>query len=150
MALTDPATDASTPPRLGGSALRAAFGLPADVLAVGSARQRVREQLGAWGVDPDGADTAVLMVSELFTNALVHTASEVITCQLAWIPGRLLIEVADEGGAQSAPRPRKAHSDEEGGRGLMLVKLLAEQWGVGPAPRGPGRTVWAVLRAARA
>jgi serine/threonine-protein kinase RsbW len=150
VALTDPATDASTPPRLGGRALRAAFALPADVTAVAAARQRVREQLGAWGVERDSGDTAVLMVSELFTNALVHTASEVVTCGLTWNPGQLLIEVADEGGAQSAPRPRKAHSDEEGGRGLMLVKLLAEQWGVGPAPYGPGRVVWAVLRAGRA
>ncbi|GAA2423739.1 hypothetical protein GCM10010421_07600 [Streptomyces glaucus] len=41
------------------------------------------------------------------------------------------------------PRSRIAQSPLTGGRGLLLVKALADRWGCAPRPDGPGKTVWA-------
>ncbi len=136
----------TTPPDLGAEARCAAFLLPADGLAVREARRNVREQFGKWGIGLDDCDTAALVMSELFTNALIHTTSEEITCGLGVAPDLLLIKVSDEGGGHSTPSARKATLDEGGGRGLMLVKGVSDRWGVGPAKDGGGRIVWAVLR----
>ncbi|MEV0220720.1 ATP-binding protein [Streptomyces sp. NPDC050704] len=119
--------------------------MPADGRSVGEARHRVTEQLSTWGIDPDGCDVAALVVSELFTNAVVHTISRVITCKLVATSDQLVIQVTDDGNGHSAPSPRRAGLDDEEGRGLMLVKTVSECWGVGPAEGGDGRGVWAAL-----
>jgi serine/threonine-protein kinase RsbW len=99
---------------------------------------------------PDGTrDDAEMIVSELFTNAVRHTASRVVGCELRLDAGGGIVrlEVADQGQGMSEPRSREAGVDEEGGRGLLLVEVLSETWGVRGAPDGgSGRTVWAVLR----
>ena len=51
------------------------FGLPATPASVGQARENVREILDAWGAGRELCDDAVLVVSELVTNALTHTGS---------------------------------------------------------------------------
>ncbi|MDQ0772944.1 anti-sigma regulatory factor (Ser/Thr protein kinase) [Streptomyces aurantiacus] len=145
MALTDATSTTGTPAALGSSARRATFVLPADVKAVGEARRRVLERLSSWGVTQDGCDTAVLVVSELFTNSVVHTASRTITCSLRATPDQLRIQVADDGSCQSAPMPQRAGVHDEEGRGLMLVKTVSRRWGAGPTEDGDGRAVWADL-----
>jgi len=89
---------------------------------------------------------AILCVSELATNALLHTASgnegefEVIVQQgRSWIR----IAVTDEG-SSTTPTPRALDATSEDGRGVGLVALIAERWG----QRGNehGRTVWFELR----
>ena len=91
-------------------------------------------------------DEAILCVSELATNALLHTASgnggefEVIVQQSrSWIR----IAVTDKG-SSTTPAPRALDATSEDGRGLGLVALIAERWG----QRGNehGRTVWFELR----
>jgi anti-sigma regulatory factor (Ser/Thr protein kinase) len=79
-------------------------------------------------------DEAVLLASELCTNALLHTASghggtfEVAICSRSF---SVRVEVRD-GGAAQAPRVRRpADSCAEDGRGLGLVELLADRWGHG-------------------
>ncbi|BCL28537.1 ATP-binding protein [Streptomyces aurantiacus] len=147
MALTDAASITGPPPALGSSARRATFVLPTDAKAVGEARRRVQECLSSWGVDQDGCDTAVLVVSELFTNSVIHTASRLITCNLSAAPDQLLVQVADDGSCQSAPMPQTAGVHDEEGRGLMLVKTVSRRWGVSPVEDGDGQAVWAALPA---
>jgi anti-sigma regulatory factor (Ser/Thr protein kinase) len=105
----------------------------------------VRTVLRAWGVADEVRDDTEMVVSELFTNAVRHTASESIMCELRLSGGRVHIEVTDEGSGLTEPQRRSAHVDEEGGRGLLLVGLLSRAWGVLPGRAGRGRTVWAEL-----
>lgn len=121
------------------------FGLPATPASVGAARRRVRELLDAWGVGPDTSDNALLVTSELVTNALTHTASEQIVCRLRLTAGRLHIEVEDENRGGTLPAQRIPGPDEQCGRGLLLVGMVSSDWGVRDAPQGSGRVVWAEL-----
>jgi serine/threonine-protein kinase RsbW len=104
-------------------------------------------------VAQESCEDAQLLVSELFTNAVRHTDSEKVSCEL-WVIGvRLRLEVTDEGGrCLRGPQPRGADADGEGGRGLLLVSVLADEWGVRPEVqqgRGRGHAVWAELPCAR-
>ncbi|MFE9923737.1 ATP-binding protein [Streptomyces sp. NPDC005774] len=151
MALTDatPTAGGTPPPDLGGAACRAAYFLPSDRRTVGRARHLVTEQLGVWGVVPDTCDTAALVVSELLTNAVLHTSSRRVACTLGATPDLVLIQVTDDGSGPSVPRTRRADARDEVGRGLLLVKAVSERWGVEVAEYGDGRTVWATLRTTR-
>ncbi|MFF8810690.1 ATP-binding protein [Streptomyces pactum] len=113
--------------------------------SVGEARRRVLTRLREWGVDQETRENAELVVSELFTNAVRHTTSEQVRCEVRLTGSRLRLEVADQGCARTVPRARRPGADQEGGRGLMLVEALATAWGVQPHDGDPGRTVWALL-----
>ncbi len=112
----------------------------ADLAAVAEARALLRERLAAWGVAAV-LDSAELLLSEIVTNALVHTAGgALLTATLtAGEPPRLRVEVRD-----TAPRrpwvPRPAPDDASGGRGLLIVRALADAWGV--RRETDGKTVW--------
>ncbi|MBV1938493.1 ATP-binding protein [Streptomyces sp. BV286] len=121
------------------------FGLSPAPASVGLARRNVRELLGEWGTDPETCDNAVLVTSELVTNALTHTASEWIVCRLRTDGHRLHLEVEDQNRGLTLPAQRSAGPDDQGGRGLMLVGMLSSDWGVRDAAYGSGRVVWAVL-----
>ncbi|GAA5146279.1 hypothetical protein GCM10023340_16970 [Nocardioides marinquilinus] len=117
--------------------------------AVGEARRFVRRHLGEWEVDDDVVDTVVLCLSEIVTNAVVHTgaASEL---RMALDEGVLTVAVRDQGshhgerpdpvreGHGSADDPLRVH-----GRGLQLVEALAARWG--SEPDAVGTTVWFVF-----
>ncbi|MGW3956811.1 ATP-binding protein [Streptomyces sp. NPDC004752] len=145
MASLDAATTDALP-ALQPGARHAAFVLPAEGGAVREARRLVGEHLTSWGVGATARDTAALLMSELFTNAVVHTDSRVIRCRVEATRERLLIQVADEGGGPSAPTPQRADFDDESGRGLLIVKSESERWGVSRPRGGDGRVVWATLR----
>ncbi|MGR8007212.1 ATP-binding protein [Streptomyces hypolithicus] len=123
---------------------RYGFELPARAEFVSTARRLTREQLTQWGVDDDACATAALIVCELFTNALLHTASEHVVCELRDSDGRLRVAVKDQGLRPTGPQLRQA-GDEEHGRGLQLVDALSSFWGTRDAAEGPGRIVWAEL-----
>ncbi|MBT2507882.1 ATP-binding protein [Streptomyces sp. ISL-98] len=123
---------------------RYGFDLPARAECVAAARRLTRDQLTRWGVDDDTCDTAALVVSELFTNALLHTASEHIVCELRDSDGRLRVAVKDQGLRPTGPQLRQA-AEEEHGRGLQLVDAMSSFWGTRDAEDGPGRVVWAEL-----
>ncbi|MCF6525133.1 ATP-binding protein [Streptomyces sp. JJ36] len=130
--------------------LRDAFHLPAVDTSVAEARHRVLDRLRAWGVAEQSCEDAELLVSELFTNAVRHTDSEKVGCELWMIGVRLRLEVTDEGGNRGLlPRTRSADADGEGGRGLLLVSVLADEWGIRPDDRDQGHAVWAELPCAR-
>jgi anti-sigma regulatory factor (Ser/Thr protein kinase) len=121
------------------------FVLAAAPASVGTARRKVRELLDAWDVGPDTCDNALLVISELVTNALTHAASERIVCRLHLSAGRLHLEVEDENRGGTLPAQRRPGPDEQCGRGLLLVGFLSSDWGVRDAPHGSGRVVWAEL-----
>jgi serine/threonine-protein kinase RsbW len=130
---------------VGVSGCRDAFRLPALSASVADARGRIRRRLSEWDADPELTDDASLVVTELFTNAVRHTDSEKITCVLEDTGRVIRLEVTDQGRGTGVPEPCAAQADEEGGRGLLLVSVLAVAWGSDPAPDGTGRVVWAEL-----
>ncbi|WP_237410237.1 SpoIIE family protein phosphatase [Streptomyces nojiriensis] len=101
--------------------------------SVAAARGFVRDTLHGWGF-ADIVDDAVVLTSELVTNAVVHagTRAEVL-CLRA--DGGVRVEVADRYPERELPlqhpgeRPY-ADPDRENGRGLMLCAALATRWGV--------------------
>ncbi|MGW1838329.1 ATP-binding protein [Streptomyces sp. NPDC002067] len=122
---------------------RDAFHLPARRTSVPEARRRVTALLHAWGTGQPVCDDVELVVCELFTNAVRHTASERVGCELSLHAGHVRIAVTDEGGADApAPRARPDSVDQECGRGLFLVGALSRSWGTRDGAHG-GRTVWA-------
>lgn len=122
------------------------FELPAHATAVADARERVLGLLLGWGLSEDLGRTAQLVVSEFFTNAVLHTDSCRVRCHLQIIGRCLRIEVCDEGAECAEVLPREAAADDVNGRGLQLVGALAEKWGVRSGSEDSGRVVWAELR----
>jgi anti-sigma regulatory factor (Ser/Thr protein kinase) len=110
---------------------------------IAHARDFTRRVLGPCPV----LDEAVLLVSELATNALEHTSTgdggqfQVTICRNAT---SLLIGVSDNGSAK-APEPGPLDPESETGRGLGLVELIAERWGY--CRDQHGLTVWFELQA---
>jgi hypothetical protein len=89
----------------------------------------------------DTCETAALVVSELVTNAVVHTASNQIVCELQDGEDLVRIAVRDEGCAPGEPHPSPQLPEEEHGRGLLLVDALCRAWGA--QEYGTGLVVWA-------
>jgi len=106
--------------------------------AAAEARAEVRRQLEGWGLS-EQCDAAELLVSELVTNALLHTASR-FRLTLTAAHGVLRCEVSDT--SRRVPRVFETDSteDRENGRGMFLVDALAQRWGC--HQDGPGKTVW--------
>ncbi|MDQ0786343.1 anti-sigma regulatory factor (Ser/Thr protein kinase) [Streptomyces sp. B3I8] len=119
------------------------FQLSAHPGSVARARQLTRQRLSDWGACGDTCDSAALVVSELVTNAIVHTASENVVCELRDDPELVRIAVRDEGCAPGEPHPSPRRPEEEHGRGLLLVEALCRAWGA--QETGPGLLVWAEL-----
>ncbi|MEU9413796.1 SpoIIE family protein phosphatase [Streptomyces sp. NPDC048272] len=116
----------------------------AEPARIAGARQQIRELLHDWA-DSEQVDSAVLMVSEMVTNVLVHTDGDaVLVADAVGEPGsrRLRVEVADS----SDELPHKRHPGEmaSSGRGVLLMEMLADAWGVDP--RGEGKCIWFELR----
>ncbi|MFD8061465.1 ATP-binding protein [Streptomyces sp. NPDC012389] len=128
----------------GTEALRYCFALPAHPESVAGARQLTRARLESWKLGADVYDAAVLIVSELVTNAVVHTASTRVVCELRCLGRRLRIAVQDQGHQPGGPRLRRC-SDDEHGRGLLLVDTMSSSWGSHDAGDHSGRIVWAEL-----
>ncbi len=125
------------------------FGLPTLRTSARFARDTVRERLRSWGVPGDTCCDAVLLVSELTTNALLHTDSDQVLCGLKLTAGErsLRIELHDDSPAPVPPAEHRAGPGEEGGRGLFLVRQLADRWGSARSTRAEGKVVWAELTA---
>ncbi|WP_078495997.1 SpoIIE family protein phosphatase [Streptomyces sp. LaPpAH-108] len=100
--------------------------------SVATARSFVRDTLQGWGF-ADIVDDAVVLTSELVTNAVVHAGTEAEVLCLRTEPG-VRIEVSDRYPEREVPL-QNAHAvmgspDREGGRGLQLCAALASRWGV--------------------
>ncbi|WP_411070327.1 SpoIIE family protein phosphatase [Streptomyces sp. cmx-4-25] len=117
----------------------AEWSVPFDFSAVGVARDHVEEQLRKWN-HPADPSTATLLVSELVTNAIRYGAAPV-TLRLITDSTTLTCEISDAG--QAAPHLRHAKAVEEGGRGLLICAVLADNWGMRYS--AGGKTVWAEI-----
>lgn len=115
------------------------FTLPRDPASATLARRLSKAALEVWRLDREITDTAVLLVSELVTNAIRYGGSPV-ELALRLSEGRLRVEVSD--GSPEAPSPRDVDLRRAGGRGLSIVSQLAQRWGSAPSATGAGKTVW--------
>ncbi|MDG9705687.1 ATP-binding protein [Streptomyces sp. DH37] len=114
------------------------------------ARRLAVRRMGEWGWPPasDASCTVSLLVGELAANAVTHGR----------VPGRdfrlvlevrgdaIRVEVSDASPIRPPAVPSPSSEDDESGRGLLLVDILATRWGA--VPRDPvGKTVWAEVPA---
>ncbi|MGW3243338.1 ATP-binding protein [Streptomyces sp. NPDC001070] len=125
-----------------------AFLLIAQGAAVADARRRIGARLCEWGIAEEVRDDAAPVVTELFTNAPRYSDSEKIACSLRVDSGRVHVEVAEQGPGLMVHQARVAGPNEEGGRGLLLVRAISRAWGVVRSEDGRGTVVWAELGAA--
>ncbi|MGP3687138.1 SpoIIE family protein phosphatase [Streptomyces sp. IBSNAI002] len=107
---------------------------------IAGARRQIRELLHDWA-DDEQVDSAVLMVSEMVTNVLMHTDGDaLLVAEAVGELGerRLRVEVAD--GSDELPHKRHPGEMASSGRGVLLTEMLADAWGVDP--RGEGKSIW--------
>ncbi|OMI39469.1 ATP-binding protein [Streptomyces sparsogenes] len=129
-----------------------------DPAEVSRARRWARSRLAGSGIGVDEplAETLILLISELVTNAVVHTGCPAVLRMLFPAQGEgggpgaggrggrgpgcgtVRVEVADT--SDRAPRRRCASEDATNGRGLELVDGLADRWGW--HPEGAGKRIW--------
>jgi anti-sigma regulatory factor (Ser/Thr protein kinase) len=90
-------------------------------------------------------EDALLLISELVTNSVLHGGPPIVLA-IECDGEALNVRVRD--GAADLPVPRVAGADDESGRGLTLVELLTDTWGVEPVSdeHGAGKQVWFQLR----
>jgi len=113
----------------------ASWTLAPKLTSVREARAVLTEPMKRWGLE-DLIPTTELLVSELVTNAVRYSRGEV-TLRLV-NEKALVCEVTDNSGA--LPRLRQANSEDENGRGLQVVRQLAQRWGA--RRTATGKVVW--------
>jgi len=125
---------------MAGAAVLGSLTIPGRPEHVREARAFVAKALGE--LHPS-LDNAVLLTSELVTNAVMHSSSRChggsVTVLVMESSGGLRIEVADEGSDLSSPVVRGDVYASDG-HGLFLVQTLADQWGY--LRDDKGTTVW--------
>ncbi|MFE9257622.1 SpoIIE family protein phosphatase [Streptomyces sp. NPDC006879] len=112
----------------------------AEPSRIAGARRQIRELLHDWTVR-DQVDSAELMVSEMVTNVLTHTDGDALLVAEAMGElgtRRLRVEVADS--SDELPHRRQPGEMASSGRGVLLMELLAHDWGVDP--QGEGKSIW--------
>ncbi|MFD4571455.1 ATP-binding protein [Streptomyces sp. NPDC058417] len=126
--------------------------VPHGPAGVSRARHRMRDQLRGGGVAEAVIDDAVLILSELLSNACKHgrPLGDAFAgdgdVRAAWQVdpgGRLIVEVTD-GGGPTRPSPATPSVTAHGGRGLNIITALAADWGVRDDTRGEV-TVWVIV-----
>jgi anti-sigma regulatory factor (Ser/Thr protein kinase) len=127
--------------------------LPHGPVGVGKARRRLRKELYEVGAPDAVVDDAMLILSELLSNACRHArpienGGPASGLRAAWRldeEGLLTLEVTD-GGGPTRPRPSSPSLTARGGRGLGIVSSLSLDWGVRDTPGEVTEvTVWAML-----
>ncbi|QOC92419.1 ATP-binding protein [Micromonospora craniellae] len=105
------------------------------------ARELVVDACARWNL-PEAVGPASVVLSELVGNVVRHAGTPMqvtVTLRRPW----LHLAVVD--GSSTPARPGESGHRDEGGRGLLLVRELADRWG--SAPAGDGKAVWATLPA---
>ncbi|WP_330237891.1 ATP-binding protein [Streptomyces sp. NBC_00525] len=125
--------------------------LPSEPVSVSAARRYVARVLTDWGLpeDAEAADALRLILSELATNAVLHTFGQSPTFTVDLLLERE--ELLSLGVTDSHPRrPQRlpAAVQQDNGRGMVIVRALAKEYGgrvtVTPTDDG-GKTVWVTL-----
>ncbi len=106
--------------------------VPHERTSVAMARHAFSDELRESGVPPDEREDAVLVLSELMSNAIRHASplpGGDIVVSWAISDGCLHVEITD-GGATTRPHAGVAAMSPHGGRGLDIVRHISAQWGV--------------------
>lgn len=106
---------------------------------VGHMRRITTAFLGLWNVGGPLAENIVLAVSELVTNAVEHGEGDV-ALRVQYADNELRVAVSD--GNPTPASLRSPGDDDDSGRGLLLVTVLAHKWGTSD----DGKTTWCVFR----
>jgi anti-sigma regulatory factor (Ser/Thr protein kinase) len=109
---------------------------PLDPTSASAARRFVSDVLTQWRLE-QLIHQATLMTSELVTNSVLHTSGELKLALFA-DGERLHVEVVDH--SERLPALQNPDADAPGGRGLLIIEALAENWGVDA--RAVGKAVW--------
>ena len=104
--------------------------------AAAEARSQVRVAIRDWKIPVD-PDIALLLASDLVTNAIMHGAGETLTLAIRCSRGRLRIDVYDK--SRSLPLGAGEPARTDAGRGLVLVAALSTEWGSFRTPAGKAR-----------
>jgi anti-sigma regulatory factor (Ser/Thr protein kinase) len=114
---------------------------PGTADSASAARLMARQLLG--DSDP-AAETVMLLVSELVTNAIMHSRSSApggtVTVTLCPVSAGVLVQVRDDGGPSEPCLAEIGNEDAEHGYGLLLVDALADSWGTISGPNS--RVTW--------
>lgn len=107
------------------------------------ARRHVAQLAVDWG-HPDVADDMALLASELCTNALLHGClrGRLFRVETSLTGKAIRVAVSDPRG-ERLPAARTAHPDDQFGRGVLLVRAVADRWAV--QRLSVGKTVWVEL-----
>lgn len=121
--------------------------LPRDQSAPGRARAYLSDELPRLAVHPEAVESAVLIASELVTNAYRHGRRGDVRLIVSLAAGTLRLTVADQTPYVPLPAAEDAADDAECGRGLFMVERLSATWGHRPVGGDPecGTAVWAEL-----
>ena len=107
--------------------------LAREPASAAEARSQVRAAIAVWNA-PVNKDVAVLLTSELVTNAVKHAEGETVILGVRCGRGRLRVDVHDM--SPAPPVLTSASAGAEEGRGLMLVSDLSTEWGSYRTPMG--------------
>jgi len=107
--------------------------LTAGPAAAAEARRQVRAAIRTWDIPVD-PDVAILLTSELVTNAIGHEVTGMVMLAITCSCGQLRVDVHDT--SRALPMLVDAPVDAETGRGLMLVTTLSAEWGFYRTPAG--------------
>jgi anti-sigma regulatory factor (Ser/Thr protein kinase) len=103
------------------------------------ARRAMARTAELWRLDRELTETALLLVSEVATNAIRH-GTPPVRLSLKLDRNRLRVEVTDS--SPTLPELADPGPDQTSGRGLHIVAQLAGSWGASSSPRRLGKTVW--------
>ena len=101
--------------------------------AAAEARSQVRVSIRDWKVPVD-PDIAILLTSDLVTNAITHGDGETLTLAIRCSRAHLRIDVYDK--SRALPLGMDEPADADAGRGLALVAVLSTEWGSFRTPAG--------------
>jgi anti-sigma regulatory factor (Ser/Thr protein kinase) len=111
----------------GGEAVEWSVSLSADATAVGEARRQLRGTLCGRGIDRQHVQDALLVTSELVTNAVRHGScrGDRVEVDFQLVRHRFSLCVRDAGRGPAVPHPRELGTELSTGRGLAIVSRLA-------------------------
>ncbi|MFI2619882.1 ATP-binding protein [Streptomyces sp. NPDC018584] len=116
--------------------------LASEAASVPAARQIVRDACAEWDMAEEAAETGMLLISEIVTNAVRHGHSHSVRVIAERPhPGWLRVAVTDK--SRHVPELHVVGPDATGGRGLLLVDALSDRWGTDLLPQG--KRVWAEI-----
>ncbi|MFD3807332.1 ATP-binding protein [Streptomyces sp. NPDC058611] len=130
---------------LRGNPAEAEVTLPSMPQSAGEARRLTQcVVVRMWGLSPQIAEHAVLLVSELVGNAVRHTGARSFGLRMVRRRGWIRVEVRDP--SRGLPCLMPVHELDTTGRGLFLVDKLSDRWGADLMPRG--KITWFEMRVA--